>query len=66
MKKKDAGYRDGRVHRVLVAFLRHQFAVGILSVLHSQSGTSRHRRHLARMDQFGHEPRHLRLLVEGF
>jgi hypothetical protein len=34
--------------------------------VHPQPGTGRHRRHLARMDQLGHEPRHLRLLVSRF
>ncbi|XP_045036241.1 dopamine receptor 4 isoform X1 [Daphnia magna] len=62
---QNVGHRDGRVHRLLVAFLRHQFAIGFLSVVHPQSGTGRHRRHLARMDQFRNEPRHLRVLVTG-
>lgn len=48
---------------MLVAVLRHQLALGFLLVLHPRSRARRHRRHLARMDQLRHEPRHLRLLV---
>ena len=63
---KDTRDRDGRVHRLLAPVLRHQFAVGLLPGLHPRHGARRHRRHLARMDQFGNESRHLRLLVPRF
>jgi len=61
---QDAGHRDGRFHRLLVALLRGQPAERNVPQLHRARGTRQCHRHLARLDQLFHEPCHLRLLEQ--